>query len=277
MALQVGWGCLAHRRGREGESVECTVTITDRTTGPHARPPRRPSDPSPRQWNPSQRKPDPSQGKRNQSRGKRNPKKSLPRNEPFQGFSPESKLFFLRLLNPVKRVPPEPGQAAFGFIVKANTSSAFQEANVAIGGGGPPAPECADAGHYVEAVRIALISRQKSRLYGHVPIRGPRHERDLVAPAVPPELPSDAPERRLAWAQYDGKGGPVTVIRSPGSPASRSHRPVALLTHRSRNAQSKSMKMGKYAYVTGMTLECAINAPGFPQTSRGSYGLFAVG
>ncbi len=189
--------------------------ITDRTTGPHARPPRRPSDPSPRQWNPSQRKPDPSQGKRNQSRGKRNPNKSLPRNEPFQGFSPESKLFFLRLLNPVKRVPPEPGQAALGFIVKANTSSAFQEANVAIGGGGPPAPECADAGHYVEAVRIALIARQISRLYGQVPIRGPRHERDLESrPRVPPERPSDAPERRLAWAQYDGKGGPVTVIRA---------------------------------------------------------------
>ena len=29
---------------------------------------------------------------------------------------------------------------------------------------------------------------------------------------APPERPSDAPERRLAWAQYDGKGGPVTVI-----------------------------------------------------------------
>ncbi len=72
----------------------------------------------------------------------------------FKGLDQNPNGFFLRLLIPVKRVPPEPGQAALGFIAKTNTSSAFQEANAAIGGGGPPAPECADAGHYAQAVRV---------------------------------------------------------------------------------------------------------------------------
>ena len=144
----------------------------------------------------------------------------------FRGLDANPNDFFLTLLNPAKPVPLPAGTSGPRVHHQGdpNIGSAFQEENVAAGrnrlsaAAGRRRRNASTWGHYAEAVRAGLIARQTSRLYWQVPIRGPRHERDSeLPPRAPPERPSVAPERRLAWAQYDGKGGPVTVIRVLGA------------------------------------------------------------
>ncbi len=122
----------------------------------------------------------------------------------FKGLDANPNCFFLPLLNPAKPVPPPWNKRPPEFVSKTIITRVLlfrkrmsPPAGIAIGGGGPSAPECVDTGHYAEAPgqgssrdkNLACIGKSRSRGLGMSGTRGRARE---CRPSGQATLRSDA-------------------------------------------------------------------------------------